>query len=1230
MTPLVLNLLGAFEVTVATTSPTGRAFATDKVRALLAYLALEPAQAHRRETLAALFWPEINHQSALTNLRQTFHRLRDGLERVAPGSSDALFTVTKQTMQLNQTALTVDAIRFTTLLAASERHAHADLATCEACLERLGQAVALYRGELLAGFGLGDAAPFEEWLLLRRELYQQQALLALQKLTDAHEQRGDDDQAHTYASRQVALDPYREEAHRQLMRLLALRGLTSQALTQYERCCQLLRDELGVPPADETVALMEQIRTGRLDKVTRWQGDKVTSDKVTNDKVTSDKVQPPRSAEIGSPLGAKPHPVTLSPGHPVIPHNLPAQLTPLIGRATAVTALCERLADPAVRCLTIVGAGGMGKTRLALAVGQTFLAAATHFVAPDPPLSTSHHPPFPDGIFFISLAALPTAAAVAPAIGAVLGLTLPGDPQAALLQAMRARQMLLILDNFEHLLDAAALVVELLQAAPGVRILATSRERLNVRGEHLYLIPTLDYDQTPASVTTADDLVHAHSLSSVQLFTQSAQQVQAAFAVDVTNGAALLRICRLVQGMPLGLELAAAWVGTLSLTEIADAISQSGDFLASDWRDIPERQRSLRAVFEWSWRLLTPTEQQVLSQLALFQGGFTRTAAQAVAGASLPVLTRLVHKSLAQWTEGAQPSTGGRYTVHELLRQFAAEKLAQAPAIQAAAQRAHCRFYLHYLAEQTPRLVGREIRAAGAAIQQELDNIRQAWAWAPTSGEIVALDGAVYGWWQFCSWRSLTTELRQSLRVAVQEVRVWLTKPETVADAQQQRTGQRLLSKLVAIYANLLFAQGVDEEMADKAEEAIALGQVSGDTAGEAMGYFVLGRAYQEFERTTDAIAMWQKSLALALAEEQRPEPSLMTRDMARLAHTWLRGAAMALEDFAGAREHMRQALQISRTLGNRAGELNCLINLAWIDVAVGDYAAAQQGFTEGFTLAGALEHRWGEMATGIGLGEMARLQGKYLQALAWWQRSLTVAAEYSRYGESMLLSLLVRLHSHLGDQASADATLQQVFQILEQHRLPKDCQRQGLLAAAVKAYCGGDMATACAYAEQVRQLTGPGDIIVERAAVLVILGHAQVGAGQLAAAADSYQEALGYYHKVGDRGSATEAQAGLAQVALAQGDLRGAQQWVVQLLPVLAAQPRAGFNSPFFAYLACYRVLAANQDERAPTILEQGWRLLLDYAAAIPDPALRRSFLEGVAVHRELQALHEAAGSLS
>ncbi|MCX6047060.1 MAG: tetratricopeptide repeat protein [Chloroflexi bacterium] len=799
-----------------------------------------------------------------------------------------------------------------------------------------------------------------------------------------------------------------------------------------------------------------------------------------------------------------------------------------------------------------------------------------------------------------------------------MGLNVQGDPHQAVRQWLRDKRLLLVLDNFEHLLEATPFVVDLLEAALGLQILVTSRERLNVRGEHLYTIPALAYDPAQTGSQAIADL------PSVQLFLQSAQRTQANFSLETENEAAVLNICRLVQGMPLGLELAAAWVGTLPIQTIADAITQSNDFLAADWRDAPARQRSMRAVFEWSWQLLNPLEQQVLCQLAVFHGGFTRRAAQTVTGATLPVLTRLVHKSLVQWAESDQFIDQGRYTVHELLRQFAAEKLAQISSKQATIQAGHSRFYLAFVAERTLRLVRREPSEAGAEIQQELDNVRQAWAWAAAHGEIASLDQAAYGWWQFCRWHGLRAEGRQFFTVAVQGVRAWLADANQQHEAAQ-KNGKRLLSKLLALHADLLFAQGIDEQMAAEAREAIALGQTHGSIEGETFGHFVLGRAYQEFEQLANAIAAWQKAIALARADQQGPTPSVMVADAEWMAHAWLRGAALAQEDYAGSRAHMLQALQICQAIGQVRGELNCLTNLAWNDFLVGDYAAARQRFEQGFQLASTLKHRWGEMATGSGLGEMMRLQGKYTQALHWFERSLAIATEYSPYDEAFLIAMLVRLHSTLGDQAGAEQWRRRLFQLLDHTPLPKDCQRQSWLAAAVQAYYAGEAQRALTYAEQARHLTGPGDILNTQADALVFLGHTQAGLQQWAAAGASYEEAITCYHKGGNMAAATEAQAGLAQIALAQGDLAQAQRWVEAILPILAAEPRAGFNTPFFTYLTGYRVLAANQDARAKALLAQGWRLLLAYAAEITDPALRRSFLEAVAVHRELQALYQA-----
>ena len=263
MTLLENHFLGAFDVQLNAKAVS--AFPTDKIRALLVYLALEPGQPHRRETLATLLWPEMEQSAALANLRLALHRLRETFERVQAGVGETLLHSTRQTLQLDPLVTMVDVNQFQKLLTACTTHVHAELVRCAECHTRLMQAVALYGGELLAGFGLPDAPAFEEWLLLRREHLHQQAMVALHTLVQSYEQQGDDLQAHHYARRQLELDPSREEAHRQLMRSLARRGLRNEALSQYESCRRILHQELGVAPDPETVALYEQIRSGQID-----------------------------------------------------------------------------------------------------------------------------------------------------------------------------------------------------------------------------------------------------------------------------------------------------------------------------------------------------------------------------------------------------------------------------------------------------------------------------------------------------------------------------------------------------------------------------------------------------------------------------------------------------------------------------------------------------------------------------------------------------------------------------------------------------------------------------------------------------------------------------------------------------------------------------------------------------------------------------------------------------
>jgi predicted ATPase/DNA-binding SARP family transcriptional activator len=907
-------------------------------------------------------------------------------------------------------------------------------------------------------------------------------------------------------------------------------------------------------------------------------------------------------------------PVTAAP-----PHNLPAQHAPLIGRERELGEIIARLQQSDVRLLTLVGAGGIGKTRLALAVGQMSLDAATAPGRAGQPNAKLPNPTYPDGIFFVTLAPLTDPAVLAPTIAAALNLELHGDPQQRVVQYLRDKRLLLILDNFEHLLEGTELVVTILQAAPAVQILATSRERLGVRGEHLYPVPPLEY--------LADDPAKALTSPSVRLFVHSAQQVQTDFTLDENNLPGVMRICTLVQGIPLGLELAAAWTEMLSTAEIASEIEKSVDFLAVDWASTPERQRSLRAVFDWSWQLLTPAEQQVLRQLAIFQGGFTREAAERITGASVRILTSLVQKSLLRRVD-AGSLLGGRYDLHELVHQFAAKKLDEVAGEREALAARHGEFYLGFLAAREYRLARQEPRQATEELQRELDNIRQAWRWALSSPQIEALDQAIFAWRQFCNQAGLTIESEHSFALAVAHARSLLDQCSPQDPAYRQL--QRLLSKLLAIHANNFFAKGDYEQMGALAEEAIRLGVASGSIEGQAFGAFVLGRAYQELGRMDEATRQYRKTIQLAQEQRTGSQASELLHELVWMGYIWLRGSLLFFGDYTGARAMTAQALHHCRTLQKVRGELTCLTNLAHVKSYLGDYAGARQDYEQALAIARDLNYSSGEAMVQYELGELLRVQGAYGQAQTLLEQGVETAQKNSLfYHEAWALADLLRLYCQVGNAERAHACRQQLEQRMTQRALTPDCQAQGLRALAVYALQTGDAHVARAHAQQSWQLATEFDNTFHQADSAIIFGHVCAALGQWADAAQAYQQAITWYQQLGNVPRLVEPQAGLAQVAWAQGDLHQARHWVEQLLPVLAAPgarpPLAGINTPLFGYLIGYRVLAANQDPRARTLLRTGYDLLLTLAAQLADEALRHSFLETIEVHRTLQLLIRA-----
>jgi predicted ATPase/DNA-binding NarL/FixJ family response regulator len=377
-------------------------------------------------------------------------------------------------------------------------------------------------------------------------------------------------------------------------------------------------------------------------------------------------------------------------------HNLPSQPTSFIGRASEITEITALLDNPNCRLLTLVGPGGIGKTRLTIEVARCVLDA------------------FPDGVFFVPLQPLRSTDDIVTSIVETLPLQLHGstDPQQQLLDYLREKYILLILDNFEHLLDGVSIVTDILDTAPHVKLLVTSREALNLQVEYLWPVQGLN--------TPPDDALDVFDeYSAVQLFVERAWRIKPDFSPE-THRHEVVRICRLVAGLPLALELAAGWTRALSPQAIGDEVQRSIDFLASNQRDVLERHRSMRAVFDHSWHLLSEEERVVFPRLSVFRGGFTLEAAEQVAGASLSPLVSLIDKSLLRL------DASGRYDLHELLRQYAQEQLEVAGETETTLD-THCQYYADLLDARRIDLAERSQKNSFDEIGAEFENIRMAW-----------------------------------------------------------------------------------------------------------------------------------------------------------------------------------------------------------------------------------------------------------------------------------------------------------------------------------------------------------------------------------------------------------------------------------------------------------------------------------------------------------------------
>lgn len=963
---LRLTLLG--EVSIQKGKKTVEGLPSRAAEALFLYLACNH-QPISREKLAELLWADRSSTQGLTNLRTILTPLRREL--------DDYLVVTRDSLAFNANSdFWIDVDEFETRLRELGLPDGGGMLQGEPAAIKLRSALDLYRGDFLEGFHLRDGQGFEEWTILQRERLKGLAREGFRLLSRRYLDDGHYGEAVESSSRWQRLDPYDEEACRARMWSLVRTGQRAAAMQCYQELKKKLSQDLDIAPSPATTDVFRRLQ------------------------------------QIDFPPA----------------FNLPVFSNPFLGRASEVSEIGHLLTSPATRLVTIVGPGGIGKTRL--------MVGAARALAEGRPGQFLH------GISFIPLSALESPQDIPAQIAEAAGLAFQGldSPQKQLLEFLKDRETLLLLDNFEHLLDEAgsaiALLVEILRRAPGVKLMITSRERLNLYDEIVFDVSGLDVPEEGGHST--------QEYSAVTLFSQSARRVKRGFSPAGAEQELVADICRTVAGMPLALELASAWVRELSLEQIARQMKADLDFLASPYADMTAGHRSLRAVFERSWSLLSTEEQSAFARLSIFRGGFTREAAAAVLQSDNGgvLLSNLVDKSLVQ----RQPD--GRFDIHPMLLGYASEKLSASSSDLETITTAHASHHLAFLT----RLGEGESPEGRAAIRPERANIRLAWEHAASNGMLTELEqtvGVLHGFFSVQSWFQEGIDLFQrvldiitekhhetagglicdllgrkarmhtqigQLEYARADLQKALAYLETMDDSMRR---SRVLDSL----AITSYYAGDYPQAAKLAQESLQLSEREGNRDGMAFSFNFLGSCAKAQGKYEECRAYFERAVETYRMMKDEIGAAMVLNNLGNLLQ--------AQEQYEGAQDYYLQSSEVFKSLDHTHGAATTLANAGKLAGRQGNYAQAAKLLEESLVLKRKINDKRGEAVAMAGLGDVALLMGQLAESRAYFISSLKLAQQIEDV--QFLLDVLVSIAALTMKQGRA-ALAHDLFNFVEHH----------------------------------------------------------------------------------------------------------------------------------------------------------------------------------------------------